>query len=77
MIVILAGTLLLFLASEGSAAERQVPGDFANIQDAINTSSEVVGDGMVVGAGSYTGTLLTEGVRSNVEHSFCPDFFSK
>jgi len=40
-----------------------VPGDFATIQDAINSSAVQDGDQILVGPGAYAGALVTKGVH--------------
>ncbi|MBI4525036.1 MAG: hypothetical protein HY695_14630 [Deltaproteobacteria bacterium] len=54
---------LVSLASIGSAADWRVPGDFATIQEAINSSAVVVADRILVGAGAHAGAVVTKSVE--------------
>lgn len=53
----------VMLVSTAWASDWNVPGDFATIQDAIDSSSVVNGDRILVGPGSHTGALVNKGVE--------------
>jgi hypothetical protein len=53
----------VILGSTAWAADWYVPGDFATIQDAIDSSSVVNGDRILVGPGSHAGALVNKGVE--------------
>lgn len=53
----------VFFASPLYAATWHVPGDFATIQDAIDSSSVSDGDKIMVGAGSRAGAIVTKMVE--------------
>lgn len=53
----------LALAAGARAAEWRVPGDFATIQDAIDSSTVMNGDRIIVGPGSHAGALVTKAVE--------------
>jgi hypothetical protein len=56
-------TLVMFLAATASATNWHVPGDFATIQDAIDSSSVMDGDKILVGPGNNAGALVTKAVE--------------
>jgi hypothetical protein len=58
-VLVLACSFALF-SSPLYAATWQVPGDFATIQDAIDSSSVLDGDKIMVGAGSHAGAIVTK-----------------
>ena len=53
---------IILTAVSVRATDWNVPGDFATIQDAINSSSVVNGDQILVGAGSYAGAVVNKSV---------------
>lgn len=55
--------LVLLSGSPALASDWRVPGDFATIQDAVDSPSVVDGDRILVGPGSHAGALLTKGVH--------------
>lgn len=55
--------LPLALVAVALAAEWHVPGDFATIQDAIDSASVANGDRIIVGPGSHAGALVTKAVE--------------
>ena len=55
----------VFVMASGSqalAADWRVPGDFATIQDAVNSPSVADGDRILVGPGSFAGALIDKNV---------------
>lgn len=61
--VAVAAALLLATAGPASAAKWHVPGDFPTIQEAIDSSSVLAGDKILVGPGSHAGALVTKAVE--------------
>jgi hypothetical protein len=64
--VILTASVLC--ASPASAADWHVPGDFATIQDAIDSPSVAAGDRIRVGPGSFDGARVTKSVHIDGTH---------
>jgi len=64
-LVTVLGCLALVFAfsTSASAADWSVPGDFTTIQDAIDDSSVVDGDTIMVGPGSFAGALVDKAVE--------------
>ena len=60
--VTLATLLAPGAALSARAADWRVPGDFATIQDAINSPALAAGDVILVGPGSHPGALVTKAV---------------
>lgn len=54
---------IVIFTSAAWATDWRVPGDFATIQDAINSASVVSGDRILVGAGSHAGAEVNKGVE--------------
>ena len=55
--------LVVMSGSPALAADWRVPGDFATIQDAVNSPSVADGDRILVGPGSFAGALIDKPVR--------------
>ncbi len=55
--------LVLISGSQAFAADWRVPGDFATIQDAVNSPSVADGDRILVGPGSFAGALIDKPVH--------------
>ncbi|MBN1476086.1 hypothetical protein JXA47_04980 [Candidatus Sumerlaeota bacterium] len=55
--------LLMSLAAPSTAAIWQVPGDFATIQEAIDSSLVIDGDRIMVGPGNHAGAYVTKSVE--------------
>jgi len=55
--------LMLSLGITANAATWNVPGDFATIQDAIDSSLVVNGDKIMVGPGNHAGAVVTKAVE--------------
>lgn len=55
--------LALTLGNTAMAATWNVPGDFASIQDAIDSSLVIEGDRIVVGPGNHVGATVTKAVE--------------
>lgn len=54
---------VLVLCSTTNAATWNVPGDFATIQEAIDSPSVIAGDTILVGPGNHAGALVTKEVE--------------
>jgi hypothetical protein len=63
LISLLVVCSITFFMPEARAALWQVPGDFATIQEAINSSTVAEGDRVVVGPGSHAGAIVTKMVE--------------
>jgi nitrous oxidase accessory protein NosD len=63
ILTILVSFSLLVLAAEALAATWDVPGDFANIQDAIDSTLVLDGDRIMVGPGQHAGAIVTKAVE--------------
>jgi len=61
-LALLVGLAVPALAAKGGAAVWHVPGDFATVQEAIDSSSVAPGDTIMVGPGSHAGALVTKSV---------------
>src|SRR5687768_9393155 len=55
--------LVLISGSPALAADWRVPGDFATIQDAVDSPSVAEGDRILVGPGSFAGALIDKSVH--------------
>lgn len=63
MLTILVSLLFLAFTSVTTAATWQVPGDFLTIQGAIDSTSVVAGDTIMVAPGEHAGALVTKSVE--------------
>jgi hypothetical protein len=63
ILMLLAIASLIVFASSSWAAIWQVPGDFATIQEAIDSSDVAAGDTILVGPGSFAGAFVTKSVE--------------
>ena len=63
MILLTSAFFMLFLVSGAVAAEWNVPGDFATIQEAIDSPNVIIGDRIKVGPGEHAGALVTKAVE--------------
>jgi hypothetical protein len=61
--VISLALLLMSLAAPSMAATWQVPGDFATIQEAIDSSLVIDGDKIMVSPGQHAGAIVTKAVE--------------
>jgi len=57
------GVIVLAFCTATRAATWNVPGSFATIQEAIDSSSVLTGDTILVGAGNHAGALVTKSVE--------------
>jgi hypothetical protein len=62
-VVGVVGALILSLAAAAWATDWYVPGNFATIQAAIDSSSVVNGDRIIVGPGLHAGAFVTKAVE--------------
>ncbi|MHC4693385.1 MAG: right-handed parallel beta-helix repeat-containing protein [Planctomycetota bacterium] len=62
-------TTVLILSGTANAATWNVPGDFATIQDAIDSSLVIDGDRIMVGPGNHAGAIVTKAVEIKGEGS--------
>jgi len=63
LIFCVAVAFVFALGNTAIAAKWEVPGDFATIQDAIDSSDVLDGDTILVGKGTHAGALVTKAVE--------------
>jgi hypothetical protein len=63
LVLVLSMLLFPMTVMAASGNTWHVPGDFATIQDAVNSPAVVAGDTIIVGSGNHAGALLTKSLE--------------
>jgi hypothetical protein len=62
-LIFVVATIVCLVPLASFGAEWRVPGDYATIQAAINSTSVLAGDKIIVGSGEHAGALVTKAVE--------------